>query len=214
LFFLRWKLRWTKTGRLSNHLRGRKRGCELLTRWDDAGDDLSWQSDSPIRTSAGVRNKESLAFEGSDLPCFGAEVTRMSPRVRRPTGSFGTEKGHSGIGASDYLIAGPRLSSTADLLTTNVRPLPMFTKLNLLLASGGFARSRVGGGALRYRQPGRTDGVKKKVSRYAPRSGIRRSACLLRRLDDDHGVRGNDKACSTVEKPLPGQAFVAVPKQP
>jgi hypothetical protein len=38
-------------------------------------------------------------------------------------------KSHSGIGAVDYLIAATAIVIDADLLTTNVRHFPMFTKL-------------------------------------------------------------------------------------
>ena len=77
---------------------------------------------------AGIRDKELVAFEEFCSALLWVEVTEDVARVagqlvRR------YRKGHNGIGAIDYLIAATAIVTDADLLTTNVRHFPMFTKL-------------------------------------------------------------------------------------
>ncbi len=77
---------------------------------------------------AGIRSKELTAFEEFCSALRWAEVTEDVARV---AGQLARRyrKSHRGIGAVDYLIAATAIVIDADLLTTNVRHFPMFTKL-------------------------------------------------------------------------------------
>jgi predicted nucleic acid-binding protein len=111
-----------------DHLRGVPAAVDLLTALADGGDDLVASELVRFELLAGIRNKELTAFEEFCAALSWAEVTEDVSRVagqlaRRYRNS------HSGIGAVDYLIAATAIVIDADLLTTNVRHFPMFTKL-------------------------------------------------------------------------------------
>src|SRR5271166_1626281 len=77
---------------------------------------------------AGIRTKELTAFEEF---CSALRWAEVSEDVARVAGQLARRyrKNHSGIGAVDYLIAATAIVIDADLLTTNVRYFPMFTRL-------------------------------------------------------------------------------------
>jgi predicted nucleic acid-binding protein len=111
-----------------DHLRGVPAAVELLTALTDAGDDLVASELVRFELLAGIRDKELGAFDEFCSALSWAEVTedvaRVAGRLARRY-----RKSHSGIGAVDYLIAATAIVIDADLLTTNVRHFPMFTKL-------------------------------------------------------------------------------------
>lgn len=111
-----------------DHLRGAAAAVDLLTALIEAGDDLVASELVRFELLAGIRDKELAAFEDFCSALHWAEVTADIARVagqlaRRYRNS------HSGIGAVDYLIAATAIVIDAELLTTNVRHFPMFTKL-------------------------------------------------------------------------------------
>jgi predicted nucleic acid-binding protein len=111
-----------------DHLRGAPAAVDLLTALIDADDDLVSSELVRFELLAGIRDTEVGAFEEFCAALRWAEVTedvagvggRLARRYRRS---------HRGIGAVDYLIAATAIVMDADLLTTNVRHYPMFTKL-------------------------------------------------------------------------------------
>jgi predicted nucleic acid-binding protein len=111
-----------------DHLRGVPAAVELLTALTDAGDDLVASELVRFELLAGIRDRELDAFDEFCSALSWAEVTedvaRVAGRLARRY-----RKSHSGIGAVDYLIAATAIVVDADLLTTNVRHFPMFTKL-------------------------------------------------------------------------------------
>jgi predicted nucleic acid-binding protein len=111
-----------------DHLRGAFAAVDLLTALIDTGDDLLASELVRFELLAGVRDKELVAFEEFCSALLWVEVTEDVARV---AGQLARRyrKGHSGIGAIDYLIAATAIVTDADLLTTNVRHFPMFTKL-------------------------------------------------------------------------------------
>lgn len=111
-----------------DHLRGVPAAVELLTGLTDAGEDLVASELIRFELSAGVRNKELAAFEEF---CSALHWVQVTEDVARIAGQLARRyrKSHSGIGAADYLIAATAIVIDADLLTTNVRHFPMFTKL-------------------------------------------------------------------------------------
>jgi predicted nucleic acid-binding protein len=111
-----------------DHLRGVPAAVDLLTALIDTDEDLVSSELVRFELPAGIRDTELGAFEDFCSALRWAEVTEDVARVggrlaRRYRGS------HSGIGAVDYLIAATAIVLDADLLTTNVRHFPMFTKL-------------------------------------------------------------------------------------
>jgi predicted nucleic acid-binding protein len=111
-----------------DHLRGASAAVDLLTALIDTGDDLLASELVRFELLAGIRDKELVAFEEFCSALLWVEVTEDVARV---AGQLARRyrKGHRGIGAIDYLIAATAIVSDADLLTTNVRHFPMFTKL-------------------------------------------------------------------------------------
>jgi predicted nucleic acid-binding protein len=111
-----------------DHLRGIPAAVELLTGLTDAGEDLIASELVRFELSAGVRNKERTALEEF---CSALRWVQVTEDVARVAGQLARRyrKSHSGIGAVDYLIAATAIVIDADLLTTNVRHFPMFTKL-------------------------------------------------------------------------------------
>jgi predicted nucleic acid-binding protein len=111
-----------------DHLRGVPAAVELLTGLTDAGNDLVASELVRFELLAGVRNKELTAFEEF---CSALRWAQVTEDVARVAGQLARRyrKSHSGIGAVDYLIAATAIVIDADLLTTNVRHFPMFTKL-------------------------------------------------------------------------------------
>lgn len=111
-----------------DHLRGVHAAVDLLTTLTDADDDLMSSELVRFELLAGIRDRELVAFEEFCSALRWAEVTedvaRVGGRLARRY-----RKSHSGIGAVDYLIAATAIVIDADLLTTNVRHFPMFTKL-------------------------------------------------------------------------------------
>jgi predicted nucleic acid-binding protein len=111
-----------------DHLRGVPAAVELLTGLTDAGEDLVASELVRFELSAGVRNNELTAFEEF---CSALRWVQVTEDVARVAGQLARRyrKSHSGIGAVDYLIAATAIVIDADLLTTNVRHFPMFTRL-------------------------------------------------------------------------------------
>jgi predicted nucleic acid-binding protein len=111
-----------------DHLRGVPAAVDLLTSLTDTGDDLVASELVRFELLAGIRNQELTAFEEFCSALRWAEVTEDVARI---AGQLARRyrKSHSGIGAVDYLIAATAIVIDADLLTTNVRHFPMFTKL-------------------------------------------------------------------------------------
>ena len=111
-----------------DHLRGASAAVDLLTALIDTGDDLLASELVRFELLAGIRDKELVAFEEFCSALLWVEVTEDVARV---AGQLARRyrKSHSGIGAIDYLIAATAIVTDADLLTTNVRPFPMLTKL-------------------------------------------------------------------------------------
>lgn len=111
-----------------DHLRGEPAAVELLAVLIDDDEDLVASELVRFELLAGVRDKELRAFEEFCSVLRWAEVSedvaRLGGRLARRY-----RKSHSGIGAVDYLIAATVIVIDADLLTTNVRHFPMFTKL-------------------------------------------------------------------------------------
>ena len=111
-----------------DHLRGVPAAVDLLTALTDADDDLVSTELVRFELLAGIRDKELGAFDEFCSALRWAEVTQDIARV---AGQLARRyrKSHSGIGAVDYLIAATAIVIDGDLLTTNVRHFPMFTKL-------------------------------------------------------------------------------------
>lgn len=111
-----------------DHLRGVPSAVELLTALTDDGNVLVASELVRFELLAGVRNKELTAFEEF---CSALRWAQVTEDVARVAGQLARRyrKSHSGIGAVDYLIAATAIVIDADLLTTNVRHFPMFTKL-------------------------------------------------------------------------------------
>jgi hypothetical protein len=111
-----------------DHLRGVRAAVELLTGLTDAGEDLLASELVRFELLAGVRNKELTAFEEF---CSALGWVQVTEDVARVAGQLARRyrKSHSGIGVVDYLIAATAIVIDAELLTTNVRHFPMFTKL-------------------------------------------------------------------------------------
>jgi predicted nucleic acid-binding protein len=111
-----------------DHLRGVPAAVDLLTTLTDTDDDLVSSELVRFELLAGIRDRERAAIDEFCSALRWAEVTedvarvggRLARRYRRS---------HSGIGAVDYLVAATAIVIDADLLTTNVRHFPMFTKL-------------------------------------------------------------------------------------
>jgi predicted nucleic acid-binding protein len=111
-----------------DHLRGASAAVDLLTALIDTGDDLLASELVRFELLAGIRDKELVAFEEFCSALLWVEVTEDVARVAGQLARR-SRKSHSGIGAIDYLIAATAIVTDADLLTTNVRHFPMFTKL-------------------------------------------------------------------------------------
>jgi predicted nucleic acid-binding protein len=111
-----------------DHLRGATAAVDLLTALIDTGDDLTASELVRFELLAGIREKELAAFEDF---CSALGWVGVTEDVARVAGQLARRyrKSHSGIGAVDYLIAATAIVIDADLLTTNVRHFPMFTKL-------------------------------------------------------------------------------------
>jgi predicted nucleic acid-binding protein len=111
-----------------DHLRGASGAVDLLTALIDTGDDLLASELVRFELLAGIRDKELVAFEEFCSALLWVQVTEDVARV---AGQLARRyrKSHSGIGAVDCLIAATAIVTDADLLTTNVRHFPMFTKL-------------------------------------------------------------------------------------
>ncbi|WP_343571798.1 type II toxin-antitoxin system VapC family toxin [Mycobacterium sp.] len=111
-----------------DHLRGEPAAVELLTALTEAGDDLVASELVRFELLAGVRHNELPALEEF---CSALRWAQVSEDVARVAGQLARRyrKSHSGIGAVDYLIAATAIVLDADVLTTNVRHFPMFTKL-------------------------------------------------------------------------------------
>jgi predicted nucleic acid-binding protein len=111
-----------------DHLQGEPAAVELLAALIDDGEDLVASELVRFELLAGIRDGELGAFEEFCSALRWAEVTedvaRVGGRLARRY-----RKSHSGIGAVDYLIAATAIVIDADVLTTNVRHFPMFTKL-------------------------------------------------------------------------------------
>ncbi len=111
-----------------DHLRGASAAVDLLTALIDTGDDLLASELVRFELLAGIRDKELVAFEEF---CSALLWVEVNEDVARVAGQLARRyrKSHGGIGAIDYLIAATAIVTDADLLTTNVRHFPMFTKL-------------------------------------------------------------------------------------
>jgi predicted nucleic acid-binding protein len=111
-----------------DHLRGVPAAVDLLTALTDADDDLVSSELVRFELLAGIRDRELRAFEEF---CSALRWAAVTEDVARVGGRLARRyrKSHSGIGAVDYLIAATAIVIDADLLTTNVRHFPMFTKL-------------------------------------------------------------------------------------
>jgi predicted nucleic acid-binding protein len=111
-----------------DHLRGVPAAVDLLTALTDAGEDLVSSDLVRFELLAGIRTKELTAFEEF---CAALRWAEVSEDVARVAGQLARRyrKSHRGIGAFDYLIAATAIVIDADLLTTNVRHFPMFTRL-------------------------------------------------------------------------------------
>jgi hypothetical protein len=111
-----------------DHLRGVAAAVELLTGLTDAGEDLVASELVRFELLAGVRNKELNALEEF---CSALRWVQVTEDVAHVAGQLARRyrKSHSGIGAVDYLIAATAIVIDADLLTTNLRHFPVFTKL-------------------------------------------------------------------------------------
>ncbi|MBV8347075.1 MAG: type II toxin-antitoxin system VapC family toxin [Mycolicibacterium sp.] len=111
-----------------DHLRGVPAAVDLLTALTDADDDLVSSELGRFELLAGIRDRELRAFEEF---CSALRWAAVTEDVARVGGRLARRyrKSHSGIGAVDYLIAATAIVIDADLLTTNVRHFPMFTKL-------------------------------------------------------------------------------------
>ena len=111
-----------------DHLRGVPAAVDLLTALTDADDDLVSSELVRFELLAGIRDRELGAFEEF---CSALRWAAVTEDVARVGGRLARRyrKSHSGIGAVDYLIAATAIVIDADLLTTNVRHFPMFTKL-------------------------------------------------------------------------------------
>jgi predicted nucleic acid-binding protein len=111
-----------------DHLRGASTAVDLLTALIDTGDDLLASELVRFELMAGIRDKELVAFEEF---CSALHWVAVNEDVSRVAGQLARRyrRSHSGIGAVDYLIAATAIVIDADLLTTNVRHFPMFTKL-------------------------------------------------------------------------------------
>ena len=111
-----------------DHLRGASPAVDLLTALIDNGDDLLASELVRFELLAGIRDKELVAVEEF---CSALRWVEVTEDVARVAGQLARRyrKSHSGIGAVDYLIAATAIVIDADLLTTNVRHFPMFTKL-------------------------------------------------------------------------------------
>ena len=111
-----------------DHLRGASAAVDLLTALIDTGDDLLASELVRFELLAGIRGKELVAVEEF---CSALRWVAVTEDVARVAGQLARRyrKSHSGIGAVDYLIAATAIVIDADLLTTNVRHFPMFTKL-------------------------------------------------------------------------------------
>ena len=111
-----------------DHLRGVPAAVDLLTALSDGGDELVASELVRFELFAGIRNRELTTFEEFCSALSWAEVTEDVTRV---AGQLARRhrRSHSGTGAVDYLIAATAIVIDADLLTTNVRHFPMFTKL-------------------------------------------------------------------------------------
>ncbi len=111
-----------------DHLRGAAAAVDLLTTLIDTGDDLMASELIRFELLAGIRDMELDAF---DEFCSALRWVEVSEDVARVGGQLARryQKSHNGIGAVDYLIAATAIVIDADLLTTNVRHFPMFTKL-------------------------------------------------------------------------------------
>jgi predicted nucleic acid-binding protein len=111
-----------------DHLRGVPAAVDLLTALTDADDDLVSSELVRFELLAGIRDRELRAFEEF---CSALRWAAVTEDVARVGGRLARRyrKSHGGIGAVDYLIAATAIVIDADLLTTNVRHFPMFTKL-------------------------------------------------------------------------------------
>ena len=111
-----------------DHLRGVPAAVDLLTALTDADDDLVSSELVRFELLAGMRDRDLGAFEEF---CSALRWAAVTEDVARVGGRLARRyrKSHSGIGAVDYLIAATAIVIDADLLTTNVRHFPMFTKL-------------------------------------------------------------------------------------
>jgi predicted nucleic acid-binding protein len=113
-----------------DHLRGDSAAAAFLESL------VAGEGDEPLLASevtrfellAGVRPRERSALEDFFTILDWVPVTEA---VAREAGDLARRyrKGHSGIGAADFLIAATSVLLEAELLTTNVRHFPMFPKL-------------------------------------------------------------------------------------
>lgn len=111
---------------LISHLRGDRRGTELLLEAADAGPLASVISRAEIE--GGMRSKEradvARLFDGLTLlPVTDAIARRAGSHLR------GYRRSHPGIDLADYLIAATAEDVRAQLLTLNVKHFPMFSEL-------------------------------------------------------------------------------------
>lgn len=113
-----------------DHLRGVPAAADLLAALVDAGEDLVASELVRFELLAGIRDKERGALEEF---CSALRWAAVTEDVARVAGQLAHRyrRSHSGIGAVDYLIAATAIVIDADLLTTNVRHFPMFTKLKI-----------------------------------------------------------------------------------
>ena len=111
-----------------DHLRGASAALDLLTALIDTDDDLLASELVRFELLAGIRDKELAAFEEF---CSALRWVEVTEDVARVAGQLARRyrRGHSGIGAVNYLIAATAIVIDADLLTTNVRHFPMYPKL-------------------------------------------------------------------------------------
>ncbi|ORV14071.1 type II toxin-antitoxin system VapC family toxin [Mycobacterium celatum] len=111
-----------------DHLRGEPAAVGFLATVIESGEDLVASELVRFELLAGVRDKELDALEEF---CSALRWAAVTEEIARVAGGLARRyrQSHSGIGAVDYLIAATAIVIDAELLTTNVRHFPMFTRL-------------------------------------------------------------------------------------
>lgn len=111
-----------------DHLRGYERATALLGDLLQAGDHLVASELTRFELLAGARPDEEADLEAFFLTL---DWVPVNEDIARQAGAYARSyrRSHSGIGATDYVIAGTATALDAALLTLNVRYFPMFTKL-------------------------------------------------------------------------------------